>query len=122
MNNIFHGGHEYDGYTPAVVDAMLQQGIPSTMVGWGTSMEPVIPNGSRMYIVPFMGETPAVGDAVYCRVYTRKGVEYTLHMVLRKKRKKFLIGCSNGQPLAWLRYDTIIGKCIGLWPKERWNI
>jgi len=80
----------------------------------GGSMQPIIPSGSKVRIVPIRREDVQVDDIVFCRV---KG-SYKLHKVFSIDDKRgFKIGNNHGHINGWTK--SIYGKFVGIVKDEK---
>lgn len=114
MDNIVHLGHEYDGVSPYMAEELLAEGKLVSFVGIGPSMEPVIPDRTRMVFRPFdpRRERVEVGEVYFCRA-GQWGFDN--HMCLSKTRRIFISGTPDGYPIARLKVKNIRGIYVGDW-------
>jgi phage repressor protein C with HTH and peptisase S24 domain len=108
---IVHLGDE-SWFTCKAAERALANGQMVSFIGRGTSMEPVIPDGSRCVLMPDDGRSVPVGMPVFCTV---RG-HYALHMVyaVRLKGRWLLIGPTHGQWMdGWTPRSKVHGLYVG---------
>lgn len=87
--------------------ADLLRGKTVTLTPFGNSMAPRVLSGQRCTVTPLLvGEALAVGDVVLCRIRAR---EY-LHLVLRVRDGRYLIGNARGHENGWVNTESIFGR------------
>lgn len=122
---IVHLGEE-SWSTVEAARKLLEQGVPVSLVGIGQSMEPMIPDGTRMILEPVRkGYKPKKGDVVLARIpYAYKDADtgelvntygYVMHMVyiVRFDGQKVLIGDNHGYVNGWAQRKDIYGRYVG---------
>jgi hypothetical protein len=84
-------------------------GLVGRFRAFGPSMEPVIPNGSRVTIEPVDGDQLELGDIVLARV----GNETMLHLVkaIDVDRGQVEISGTSGPTNGWTAFDRVYGIC-----------
>jgi len=113
---IIHLGMEHDGVSGNNAEMLLKSNHTVTMVGRGLSMEPIIPDATRMVIGPWeWGRSPKQYEVLFCRVPTRHGTHYTLHLCWWVKRRKFLMIDTAGNVLGYIPFKNILGEYLGAW-------
>lgn len=115
---IVHLGAEYDGRSPQLAEKYLAEGHLVSFVGQGPSMEPVIPDGTRMVFRHFdpEQETPEPGSTYFTRVMWKgRHVGYDNHMFLKRRRRHYWSGTPQGIVICKLRVQDIRGKFVGDW-------
>jgi hypothetical protein len=90
----------------------LKKGKKVSFVGRGTSMEPIIPDGTRMLWEPFNGQDIRPGMPLFCRFSRR---HYSCHMawVVTPDQQHILIGTTGAMIEGWVSKDQILGYYKG---------
>lgn len=122
---IVHLGEE-SWATVEAARKLLEQGIPVSIIGMGQSMEPMIPDGTRMILEPVTRNfKPKKGDVLLARIpYYIKDADtdeltqvygYVMHMVyvVHHSGRKVLIGDNHGTVNGWALKKDIFGHYIG---------
>jgi hypothetical protein len=87
----------------------VRLGLAGSFRAFGTSMEPVIPSGSRVTIEPVDVDTVELGDVVVARV----GDSTMLHLVktIVADRRQIEISGTSGPANGWTAFDLVYGIC-----------
>lgn len=122
---IVHLGEE-SWSTVEAARKLLEQGVPVSIVGIGQSMEPMIPDGTRMILEPVKRSyKPKKGDVVLAAIpwwykdeesgETVKVYGYVMHMiyVVRFDGQRVLIGDNHGHINGWARRKDVFGLYVG---------
>jgi hypothetical protein len=105
---------------------LLEQGVTVSLIGIGTSMEPMIPDGTRMILEPVKRNyKPKKGEVVLARIpylvedaETKEHVKvygYVMHLIylVRFDGQKVLIGDNHGNINGWALKKDIFGVYVG---------
>ena len=87
----------------------VRLGMAGRFRAFGTSMEPVIPSGSRLTLAPMDVEKIELGDVVLARV----GDETMLHLVkaIDRTGRRVEISGTSGPPNGWTTFDRVYAIC-----------
>jgi hypothetical protein len=87
----------------------VRLGLVGRFRAFGTSMEPVIPSGSRVTIEPVEPELIEVGDIVVAEV----GGSTMVHLVkaIDDRRRQVEISGTSGPANGWTTFERVYGIC-----------
>jgi len=88
----------------------VRLGLAAHFRAFGTSMEPVIPSGSRVTIAPVDVDTIELGDIVMARV--RDSTMLHLVKAIDADRRQVEISGTSGPANGWTAFDLVYGICI----------
>ena len=94
---------------PAWYEVCLRElvaGRSVSVIVRGTSLEPRIKDGDTVSLVPALGKSGDIGDAVFVRL--RRG-RYLIHLVVDRDGDRFLVGNARGGTDGWVGRDAIYG-------------
>jgi hypothetical protein len=91
-------------------------GLSGHFCAFGTSMEPVIPSGSRITLEPVDVERIELGDIVVARV----GGSTMVHLVkaIDSGRRRLEISGTSGPANGWTTLDRVYGICTRIGETE----
>jgi len=120
---IAHLGTEHDGFSCRNAEHILRAGHIVTMTGHGPSMQPIIPDGTRMVIGPWeKGRRPEKYQALFCKWQEGRHKGYTLHLCWWVHRRKFTMIDTAGNVLGNIPFKFILGEYLGAWDKDTRSI
>lgn len=87
----------------------MRHGMTGRFRAFGSSMEPVIPSGSRVTVEPVDGARVELGDIVVAQV----GDSTMLHLVkaIDADRRRVEISGTSGPANGWTSLDHVYGIC-----------
>jgi Peptidase S24-like len=87
----------------------VRLGMAGSFRAFGSSMEPVIPSGSRVTIEPVDVDTIELGDIVVARV--RDSTILHLVKAIDAVRRQVEISGTSGPANGWTAFDLVYGIC-----------
>jgi hypothetical protein len=87
----------------------VRLGLAGSFRAFGSSMEPVIPSGSRVTVEPVDVDTIELGDIVVARV--RDSTMLHLVKAIDADRQRVEISGTSGPANGWTAFDLVYGIC-----------